>query len=457
MLNPLYGQADAGAIWNRTFNDFMTKSRTDGGAGHERCPNDPCVYSREDADSKSRVTLPLYVDDGKVFYDSGKAGEACGQDDMARLTKEFDIKFGKVDPVEDYFLGSNRKTAGLNVTTLTCKTYIEQMVGRYLPGEDLDTPCRRFPGEWGSTPASDQLQQAFEAAVATRPVATPELTKRYGSLYGSIMHTMKWRGEICVAMNRLGACLSFPTQELYDCMERVLVYLYRTRDLGVTYSKFAEGANELKAYADSDWGVTRSTTGFCIMLGGASIAHGSRRQHCITMSSCEAELVALCECAMELIYIASLLAFVGHVIDGPIKCFTDNKGAHDLCHRYTSAQNSRHVDRKLFKMRELRGAGVVEVAHVPTEHNPADLYTKILGSQPFARHRATVLGLAAGQGAKASRRASGESSTASADTNLAAIERARIEIDVHGAVLTSAGRYWENAMWSAPKHSGGST
>ena len=458
MLNPLYGQADAGAIWNRTFNDFMVKSRGDGGAGHERCPNDPCVYSREDEVSQARVTLPLYVDDGKVFYDSGKAGETCGKDDMARLTKEFDIKFDKVDPVEDYFLGSNRKTAGLNVTTLTCKTYIEQMVGRYLPGEDLDTPCRKFPGEWGSTPASDQLQRAFEAAVAARPTASPELTKRYGSLYGSLMHTMKWRGEICVPMNRLGACLSFATQELYDCMERVLVYLYRTRDLGVTYSKFAEGADEIKAYADSDWGTTRSTTGFCIMLGGASIAHGSRRQHCITMSSCEAELVALCECAMELVYISQLLSFIGLPIVKAIKCFTDNKGAHDLCHRYTSAQNSRHVDRKLFKMRELRGAGVVEVAHVPTEHNPADLFTKILGAQPFARHRATVLGLAAGQGAKASRRTSGDNSTASEDSKLAAIERARIELNTRGAVLTSAGRLWESKMWSAPKKtSGGST
>ena len=25
MMSPLYGQADAGAIWNRTFNDFCTK------------------------------------------------------------------------------------------------------------------------------------------------------------------------------------------------------------------------------------------------------------------------------------------------------------------------------------------------------------------------------------------------------------------------------------------------
>ena len=77
--------------------------------------------------------------------------------------------------------------------------------------------------------------------------------------------------------------------------------------------------------------------------------------------------------------------------DGPIDVGTDNKGAHDLCHRFTSAQNSRHIDRKLFKMREMRGAGIVTVTHVPTEINPADIFTKILSRQLFERHRRTVL------------------------------------------------------------------
>ena len=47
----------------------------------------------------------------------------------------------------------------------------------------------------------------------------------------------------------------------------------------------------------------------------------------------------------------------------------------------------------MFEMRELRGAGIVTVAHVGTEHNPADLFTKILSRQPFKKHRKTVLNL----------------------------------------------------------------
>ena len=63
----------------------------------------------------------------------------------------------------------------------------------------------------------------------------------------------------------------------------------------------------------------------------------------------------------------------------------------------TSAQNSRHIDRKLFKMRELRGAGEVVVRHIPTADNCADLFTKILSRQPFEKHRKVVLNSGAGE------------------------------------------------------------
>jgi hypothetical protein len=39
-----------------------------------------------------------------------------------------------------------------------------------------------------------------------------------------------------------------------------------------------------------------------------------------------------------------------------------------------TAQNSRHIDRKMFKMRELRGAFVINLRKIPGEINPADLF-----------------------------------------------------------------------------------
>jgi hypothetical protein len=69
-------------------------------------------------------------------------------------------------------------------------------------------------------------------------------------------------------------------------------------------------------------------------------------------------------------------------------------------HRYTSrataspsCNRSRHVDRRFFKVRELESAGIVKVEHVPTADNVADLLTKPLAFDAFARHRDTLLNL----------------------------------------------------------------
>jgi len=149
------------------------------------------------------------------------------------------------------------------------------------------------------------------------------------------------------------------------------------------------------------------------MLCGAAIVAVSRRQHCITMSSCEAELVALADLAIELLHVVEVVNFLGHETPDALEVCTDSKAAYDLCHRFTTSQHSRHVDRKMFKMRELRGAGRVTLKHIPGETNPADLFTKILTKQPFEKHRKFVLNLAGDAGMEHARRARAAASDAS--------------------------------------------
>ena len=101
------------------------------------------------------------------------------------------------------------------------------------------------------------------------------------------------------------------------------------------------------------------------------------------MSSTESELTALAELAIELLVFIGIAEAHGMAIDYAVECGTDNKGAYDLCHRFTSAQHSRHIDRKLYKRREMRGAGRVTVKYVPTDDNTADIFTKIFSRQPL--------------------------------------------------------------------------
>ena len=137
--------------------------------------------------------------------------------------------------------------------------------------------------------------------------------------------------------------------------------------------------------------------------------------------------MALADLAVEMLYIVSVLTLLGHMFNagsvdaetsdpeahrmlhavgdavkqgeaavgdfehGPVEIGVDNKGAYDLCHRTTAGKNSRHVDRKVYKMRELQNAGKVRTVLVPTKDMRADMLTKPLDDETFARHRDTIM------------------------------------------------------------------
>ena len=426
---PLYGQVDAGSIWNRTLNDFVENgpdvpivdssthaadittadeipidllSKTPAGLatkqadglGMTRCAYDPCVYTSVTGPDEG-TNLLVYVDDVRLNWDTDKAACAKAIEQQTMLKKKFNIMFGEVDPDEDYFLGANRAVnKARDVVIVRATTYIDSMHERYCDG-DAANSSQRFPASWSHTPADDELVRAYEAASETRAPAESKLFAEYNSLVGSLRHAVKYRPGIAAAMDLLDCCLTSPTEQLLRCAYRVLVYLVRTRRMGTCFSGRGDGAAKITALADANWRSKRSTTGYCIFLANACAGSCCRRQSGLSMSSTESELTALAELAIELLVFIGIAEAHGMAIDYAVECSSDNKGAYDLCHRFTSAQHSRHIDRKLYKMREMRGAGRVTVKYVPTDDNTADISTKILSRQPFEKHRRTLLNLAA--------------------------------------------------------------
>ena len=69
----------------------------------------------------------------------------------------------------------------------------------------------------------------------------------------------------------------------------------------------------------------------------------------------------------------------------------DNSGAVELSRDRKSCHRSRHVDRRYFKVRELHALGELNVHHIDTADNPADLLTKPLHIDAYRKHRNTLL------------------------------------------------------------------
>ena len=87
----------------------------------------------------------------------------------------------------------------------------------------------------------------------------------------------------------------------------------------------------MKAYCDSDFAgdadTRRSVSGYVIYLMGCPIAWKSKGQKNVTLSSTEAEYVAVSEISSEILFLKGLLEFLGLDIDYPIHVHVDNIGA----------------------------------------------------------------------------------------------------------------------------------
>ena len=191
-----------------------------------------------------------------------------------------------------------------------------------------------------------------------------------------------------------------------------------TQDLTINYTRNAPGADRLRAKSDTNWKERRSVSGGIVKYAGANIRGRTRKQHAIAMSSCEAELMGLADMALELVYLYYVFEHLGVQFDekpeletdqpdshalieralkvhGPIEVETDAQSAYNLTQRDSPGVNTKHVARRVFKMRELAARKIVSVRLVRTDEMEADIMTKILERQPFEKHRDSIMNAAA--------------------------------------------------------------
>ena len=89
-----------------------------------------------------------------------------------------------------------------------------------------------------------------------------------------------------------------------------------------------------------------------------------------------------------------LCSAMGMHFTEPVVVDTDNKGAYDLCYRDSVGAHTRHVDRRVYKARELRAMRVIKPRLVPTDDNVSDMFTKMLDRVKFTRFRNELMNIA---------------------------------------------------------------
>ena len=138
----------------------------------------------------------------------------------------------------------------------------------------------------------------------------------------------------------------------------------------------------------------RSVSGGVVMCGGAAVSWFSRTQKCVTLSTTEAEYVAMSECVKEAIFMRHVWCFILPARGVPcMKVFEDNQGAVQLAQNPMTNSNSKHIDVRHHHLRELVFNGDIVVIHVASEYRHADFLTKPLSKDSFEFHRDFLMNL----------------------------------------------------------------
>jgi hypothetical protein len=124
----------------------------------------------------------------------------------------------------------------------------------------------------------------------------------------------------------------------------------------------------LNIFCDSDWAgdpETRiSVTGFVIYLLNVPICWRSKAQKGVTLSSTEAEYVAISEAVKDIRYVYYLLNYIHVQVKIPIIVKTDNVGAIFKSENASTGVRTRHVDTRYHFVQEFIEDGFIKIEFV---------------------------------------------------------------------------------------------
>jgi len=105
------------------------------------------------------------------------------------------------------------------------------------------------------------------------------------------------------------------------------------------------------------------------------------------LSSCEAEYIAAAAAACQGIWLSRLVGDLLGTKEAGVKLLMDNMSAIALSKNPVHHDRSKHIDTEFHFIRECIEEGKVEVDHIGTVDQLADIFTKALGRARFMELR----------------------------------------------------------------------
>ena len=376
LLQTIYGlKQSAMAFWRQLLKAFKDMK-------FRRSKADPCLYFAWH--KKRGLTLWVsWIDDCLVVGTKKSVKKA-----KKKLVDRFDCDVvGNMDEYVGCKLERNHEERWIKITQ---PVLIQSYNDEFDLGKEKATSTPAEPG---------QVLMPCKEADSLSPAE--QTTYRKGT--GKLLHMMRWsRPEILNPVRELSRFMKVASKAHMQALLRLLKYCVSTENRGLllrptrvwdgrTDFEFLVGGKSDAAYA-TDVSNRRSITGYSVFLEEAPVATKSGQQASVTLSTAESELASGTQCAQEMLYVMRVLESIGLKVKKPMILEIDNRGAVGLANNWSVGGRTRHVEVRMYFLRELKEAGIIHTVWLCGDDMSSDLFTKNLARPQFEKHTQTFCG-----------------------------------------------------------------
>ena len=382
LLRNVYGQKQAGRVWNRYMDQGMRE------IGFKPSAFDQCLYYR------GPMVFLVYIDDCIVFGPDNRSIDAVVKD-LRACSHGF-----TVDDQGDIgdFLGIQVQKLSDGSIKLTQPQLIDDII------KDLHLQSGSNTEKTPAVP-TQLLHKDTEGAEMT-----PDF--HFRSVIGKLNFLEKsTRPDISVSVHQCARFLEHPKRSHAEAVKRIGRYLLATRDRGLIIRPNEQrlfecwvdadfAGNWLKRDAPVDPMTVKSRSGWIIKFAGAPITWASKMQTITALSTTEAEYIALSTSLREVIPLMGMLkeateqglciAFLPPKIHCTV--FEDNSGALELARLPKMRPRTKHINQSFHHFREYVERREIQIQFTPTKKQIADILTKPLPEASFVTHRQSIMG-----------------------------------------------------------------